>query len=372
MKSLKGMSDRELINQLKKLVKQEQTLTLKILPHIIEFERRGLYRDLGYRSLYEYCTRELKYSESAAMRRIHAARAIQKCPSAIEYLASNRVTLSTLSIIHKYATPALLDRISHKSKREVDAIVAEFNPELIIKDKTKPVVVERLVAPSSVAEQRKDTLNCKEIYRRSGGKLFASVEKSTGVVDDQIICQKVKMHEVRCFIDDDVMRRIERCRELLSNKYPRGLNYSELLDELTAEWLKRHDPAGRAGRREARKQHSKTSPKPIPDQSRHIPAAIREAVYARDGGRCSFVGSNGKRCNSTWDLEVHHSGTPFGRGGGHSIGNLRLLCSVHNKLEAEKEYGKACIQKHYIKESPGSYFTSTRRFPGILHNVMRQ
>jgi hypothetical protein len=46
------------------------------------------------------------------------------------------------------------------------------------------------------------------------------------------------------------------------------------------------------------------------------------------------VGSDGKRCNSTWDLEIHHDGTPYAHGGGHDINNLKLLCAAHNILEA--------------------------------------
>ena len=41
------------------------------------------------------------------------------------------------------------------------------------------------------------------------------------------------------------------------------------------------------------------------------------------------------RCESKWDLEIHHDETPFAMGGGHNISNLRLLCAAHNKLEAE-------------------------------------
>jgi 5-methylcytosine-specific restriction endonuclease McrA len=169
------------------------------------------------------------------------------------------------------------------------------------------------------------------------------------------------MHEVRCFIEDDVMQQLERCKELLSSKYPKGLNYDELLRELAASWLERHDPVKRFERRVARKRRSKKAPKPKNEQTRHVPVAIRDAVFERDGGRCTFIGEGGKRCNSTWDLEVHHDGTPFGRGGGHSVKNLRLLCATHNQLEAEKEYGKAHVEKNYIKEPPLAYLTLTRQ-----------
>ena len=74
------------------------------------------------------------------------------------------------------------------------------------------------------------------------------------------------------------------------------------------------------------------------EPSRHIPAAIKDKVYERDGGRCTFVGKNGLRCDATHDLQIDHI-KPFGRGGGHRLDNLRLLCGKHNRLEAEQAYG---------------------------------
>jgi 5-methylcytosine-specific restriction endonuclease McrA len=266
--------------------------------------------------------------------------------------------LSTLSIMYKYITPELLERISNRSKKEVDSIVAGINPGLLTKDTSRPVVVERLVAQPRTTKQQ--TINCKEFYRRSGGKLFASVEKSTCEIEPQVVRQKVKMHDVRCFVDDDVMKQVERCKQLLSSKYPNGLTYSELLKELATEWLSRHDPVEKSERRKARKKRLNRALKSKPEHTRHIPASVRDAVYKRDAGRCAFVGSNGKRCNSQWDLEIHHDGTPFGRGGRHAINYLKLLCSVHNKLEAEREYGKAVVRKHYVKEARVGYVATNR------------
>ena len=80
VRSLKTLSDKELLNQLTKLVKQELDLTLEILPHLIEVEKRKIFRSLGYRSMFVYCTEGLGYSESSACRRIYAARAIPQEP----------------------------------------------------------------------------------------------------------------------------------------------------------------------------------------------------------------------------------------------------------------------------------------------------
>ena len=59
--------------------------------------------------------------------------------------------------------------------------------------------------------------------------------------------------------------------------------------------------------------------------SRHVPAAVRRAVYERDGGRCRYVDEQGRRCTARDGLEFHHR-HPFGLGGDHSPGNVTLQC----------------------------------------------
>ena len=66
--------------------------------------------------------------------------------------------------------------------------------------------------------------------------------------------------------------------------------------------------------------------------ARHIPAAIRRVVWARDEGRCAFVGARG-RCTETGCLEFHHL-VPFADGGPTNIENLSLRCRAHNVHEA--------------------------------------
>src|SRR5690606_38697253 len=74
-------------------------------------------------------------------------------------------------------------------------------------------------------------------------------------------------------------------------------------------------------------------------RGRHIPAAVRRAVYERDGARCTFVDTaTGRRCAETHTLELHHE-VPFARGGAHAVDNLTLRCRAHNALAAERDYG---------------------------------
>ena len=56
MKSLRSLSNNDLLNRLNKLVRQERDLTCEILLHLIEVENRGIHRGLGYSSMFVYCT----------------------------------------------------------------------------------------------------------------------------------------------------------------------------------------------------------------------------------------------------------------------------------------------------------------------------
>ena len=62
-------------------------------------------------------------------------------------------------------------------------------------------------------------------------------------------------------------------------------------------------------------------------RSRHIPAAVRRAVYERDGGRCRYADAQGRRCTARDGLEFHHR-RPFGHGGDNSVANISLACTV--------------------------------------------
>ncbi len=72
-------------------------------------------------------------------------------------------------------------------------------------------------------------------------------------------------------------------------------------------------PAGRSSPRGA----AYTSSRP------HIPRAVAQAVYARDGGRCVY-------CGSAQDIELDHI-IPYSKGGADSVNNLQVLCRTCNR-----------------------------------------
>jgi hypothetical protein len=68
--------------------------------------------------------------------------------------------------------------------------------------------------------------------------------------------------------------------------------------------------------------------------SRHISAAVKRAVVARDQGCCAYVAPGGRRCTERAFLEFHHL-KPFAVGGVASTANIALRCRSHNGYEAK-------------------------------------
>ena len=91
--------------------------------------------------------------------------------------------------------------------------------------------------------------------------------------------------------------------------------------------------------------------------SRHVPASVKRAVWARDGGQCAFVGAEG-RCTARGFLELHHV-EPFALGGPTTIDNLQLRCRAHNAYEAEMAFGSFVLGE----EEVGHQAHSTRSGP---------
>ena len=170
------------------------------------------------------------------------------------------------------------------------------------------------------------------------------------------------MFEIRFAADEELMELIQWMKRHLSHKFPKGVGYLEIFKHAMKYYKQREDLAESKPAQSTRAK----------SDSRYIPKAIKQKVWKRDKGRCAFVGSNGKRCNSDYLVQFDHYPIPHARGGPSTVDNLRLLCAKHNRHEAKRVYGAQCIKKHYVKESPGAYIANTQRFPFILHSVMRQ
>ena len=294
MLSLKNYSDKELVHRLRELVHKEQDLTLEILPFLAEVGSRGLYLCKGYGSLYEYCKNELGYTDASAWRRVRAALAIQRCPGTLAALSQKRVTMCALGRVYKFITPAILEKICDKSQVEIELIAAVYDAKGAAPDKTRVIMVPKAKSPGGNLVPV-----CRGTDEADAGELRSEVTAGNDLEFE-------KKWKVEGVISSRVKDKLDRCKTLLSNKYPNGVDYDTLFDELTEVFLERQEPERRVERRESAKKQRGASVATSGTRTRHIARRTKDEVWKRDGGRCAFVGENGRRCNSTRNLQFDH------------------------------------------------------------------
>ena len=92
--NLKQLSNRSLVEHLKESVARERAALSDLLRYLREMEERQLYLELGFSSLFAYCTTELGYSEPEAQVRIQAMRLTRAVPETEKHLEEGKLSLS--------------------------------------------------------------------------------------------------------------------------------------------------------------------------------------------------------------------------------------------------------------------------------------
>lgn len=114
--NLKHLTDETLLKDIKRLIQTERILLTQVLFHLREIDRRKLYADLNYSSLYEYCIKELRYTEASAHRRITAARLLGEIPELEKKISSGQLTLSNIADVAKVIRENAIKETAEKEK----------------------------------------------------------------------------------------------------------------------------------------------------------------------------------------------------------------------------------------------------------------
>ena len=347
--SLRSLSDRQIISGTKVACDQEHSGMLSLIVHLIELERRDLHLKLGHQSLFKYCVSELGYCESSAMRRITVARCVAAFPEVYSMLESRQIKMSTVARVSKLLTMEnckdLLARIGDKSLREVESMVAEYEPETALpRDRVRTVVVRvpvtvapewpkrteatmNLAVPANTSTPTVSATTHAHEYNRNGGKKSAAPDRASDVtLEHRTVVQFTARNE---FMD-----KIGRARSLVWHQLPVA-TFEQLFELALDELIARRDPVARQKRRQARRSRSTNA---TSNTRRYVAAGVRDQVLVRDQLQCTFVAVSGRRCASTTALQIDHI-KPVARGGASTMENLRVLCAYHNRLEAERLMG---------------------------------
>src|SRR5687768_8925820 len=130
--SLNDLTDGELLAEVKRLAAAERHATAHLVASLAAFDARRLYLGEGCSCLFTYCVQVLHLSEHAAYNRIEAARAARRFPLVFDRLADGSVHLTAIRLLAPKLTAenhrALLDAARHKSRREIEHLIASMNP----------------------------------------------------------------------------------------------------------------------------------------------------------------------------------------------------------------------------------------------------
>jgi hypothetical protein len=164
--------------------------------------------------------------------------------------------------------------------------------------------------------------------------------------------------------DRDFESLLQEAKAALSHKYPKG-QLKEIFGEALKVLLVK----------KAKEHTSKKLPLKLEDSTRRVPRHIKEVVWKRDGGCCSYLSETGRRCEETHFLEWDHI-YPWALGGrSDDADNIRLLCRAHNKLMATQHFGMEFIEKKIAEKETGFMIDGSRNrfqldvlFSGGLRN----
>jgi hypothetical protein len=148
-------------------------------------------------------------------------------------------------------------------------------------------------------------------------------------------------YKVQFTASAELRDKLERLAALMRSSVPDG-DLAVIIEQAVTEKLDRLETRRFAKTSAPRKGLSDGDTSP---STRHVPAAVRRAVYERDEGRCRYVDQRGRRCTARDGLEFHHR-RPFGHGGEHSPENISLQGKGHNNSLAEVDYGRQAMARH--------------------------
>lgn len=337
LSSVTQLSDRALVERVKHLAQREREATAALIAHLAELDERRLYLAEGCSSLFTYCTQVLHLSEHAAYRRIEAARAAWKCPGILERLEDGSVNLTTVGLLAAHLTPEnhreLLDMARHKSKRQVEELVARLHPQPPV-----PASVRRLPT-ASPAPASPTRLQGGEAAAQPTGDAYGVVPpvlpSSIGAPPSArpavVAPLAPQRYKVQFTASAETYEKLRLAQDLLRHQIPDG-DPAQIFDRALTALLQ-----DLARKKLAATDHPRES-RGTTRGSRHIPAGVKRTVWLRDGGRCAFVGHTGRRCTERGFLEFHHV-TPHSAGGQPTADNIQLRCRAHNGYEAELDFG---------------------------------
>jgi len=339
---LSNLNSIELITQLKTMVQREKALVLEILEYLREVEQRQLYLP-SHTSLFSFMVDELGYSPSLAHLRLNSIRALQIVPEARAKILNNQLSLNQLaktqSFINQiHRTSANNESFSIAEQRELFAAVEETavsQMETVLHAKKHEIEVRKAEAqglPTPILQPlvKKITLEgdpelmgmlvvLKSLLSHShpGADWSILLKESLPLAIQEL---KIKRGLIKRSENKTIKKTNKNKSNLFINLIESNENKIACIDETPS--MTSSMKSGSVEKRDSCANRI----------TRAIPTLIKREVWKRDQGCCQYVDPKTKKqCGSHHQLQFDHT-RPWSLGGEHSVENLSLHCSQHNRF----------------------------------------
>jgi hypothetical protein len=320
-----GLSDRNLLARLDVLAGGERDMTVELVAHLAALDSRpSVYAAEGYGSLFAYCRQALRLSEDAACNRIEAARACRRFPVILDLLAAGEVTLTSVRLLGRHLTPenhqAVLARASGRSRREIEALVAELAPQPDVPSSVRmlPTFTAMPLPSAAPAQPSTGVPSGPTAALAPSPAVFAPTPRPI------VRATAPERYRVQFTIGAEGHEKLRRLQALLRREIPDG-DPGVIFGRALTLLLEKVEKAKLGA---AAKPRLRPSIRPGTDaavRSRHVPRAVKRGSWKRDAGQCAFVSPTGRRCTERTFLEFHHV-QAYAKQGPATVGNISLHC----------------------------------------------
>ena len=348
--NLKNLTDGELLQSTQQLVQRERDLLTQVLHHLKEVERRRLYSDLGYSSLFDYAVRELKYSEGQAGRRVQALKLLQELPQVEEKIQQGALNLSNICQAQSFfraeqkaqatagaPTPAFSSEAKLQILKELENKSAREGQKILLKKSAvaQPERVDlRLSLDPSTWEQLQEVRSL--LGPKAEGRSWEEVLALMAQLCSQSLKEK-KFGKKRVLNSAKAGVKVIAAPVSTSTSTPGPGSVLPAAQTLTPTPTPTptSELAVGGGQRPEGKIGKAQSPKVLVSgtlsRRRAVSQNMQHKIWCRDQGRCC-------KCGSRSSLHLDHI-RPVALGGESTVSNLRLLCRSCNEREAIKIFG---------------------------------
>lgn len=331
MQQLRTVSNQDLNQRILSLVKSERELLTEILWHIREVDRRKLFLEMGFSSLFAYLTEYLGYSPASAQRRLDASRLLLEIPEVSTLIDSGKINLSQVSMIQQSARLAKsisAPPTSFNEKQEQNRKITAIKKDLLanLEGKTQKQTQILTAQAFSIPVQEKPLIK-HQADQSVRIELTLSQEEWSKVEEmKSLLSQSVKSQDLSAllvYLADKVIKQ----KKGNSNKSSAD---SSTVSTLTSVPISKSMPITSA----AEVKRAQSSNKNIGRIS--VPRPIRRQVFEKFNS-CQYKDkTSGKICAERHFLQIEHI-QPIWADGGNQIENLTVLCANHNRHVYRKQ-----------------------------------